>query len=114
MDVREISLAHVRALQRESAAGRRIIVSAGPYKFQDWGKSVQVVFVCIYITILAVSIAHSINGKLPVGNTSFDPANPGYKYRYDASLATEILGMDYRSKDQTTRDVLEQLQDFIA
>ena len=38
VDVRDVALAHVLAIQTEAAAGRRIIVSAGPYKFQEWGE----------------------------------------------------------------------------
>lgn len=38
VDVRDLALAHVLALQKPEAGGERIIVSAGPYKWQDWGK----------------------------------------------------------------------------
>lgn len=38
-DVRDITLAHVLALQKEEAAGERIIVAAGPCVWQEWGES---------------------------------------------------------------------------
>ncbi|KAJ7731808.1 NAD-P-binding protein [Mycena maculata] len=36
VDVRDLALAHVRALQKEAAGAERIIVSAGPFSWQDW------------------------------------------------------------------------------
>jgi nucleoside-diphosphate-sugar epimerase len=36
VDVRDIALAHVRALQKQAAGGERIIVAAGAFKWQDW------------------------------------------------------------------------------
>lgn len=38
IDVRDLGLAHVKAIQVPEAANERIIVSAGTYKWQDWGK----------------------------------------------------------------------------
>ena len=61
-----------------------------------------------------MNVAHTIHDKLPVGNTAFDPTNPGYGYRFKASLSVELLGMKYRNMELTTRDILEQLKDFIA
>ena len=39
MDVRDIALAHVLAIQKEAAGGERIIVSGGLYKFPEWSES---------------------------------------------------------------------------
>lgn len=36
VDVRDIALAHARALQKQAAGGERIIVAAGAFKWQDW------------------------------------------------------------------------------
>lgn len=41
VDVRDLALAHVRALEIEEAGGERVIVSTGAYKNQDWGTSVS-------------------------------------------------------------------------
>lgn len=39
VDVRDLALAHARALTTPEAGGERIIVSASVYKWQDWGKA---------------------------------------------------------------------------
>ena len=39
IDVRDVALAHVLALQKEEAGGERIIVSSGKWVWQDWGTS---------------------------------------------------------------------------
>jgi hypothetical protein len=36
VDVRDVALAHVKALQKEAAGGERIIVCGGGYDMQDW------------------------------------------------------------------------------
>lgn len=38
IDVRDLAEAHVLAIQKQEAGGERIIVSEGPYKWQDFGK----------------------------------------------------------------------------
>lgn len=37
IDVRDLGEAHALALQKDAAGGERMIVSAGLYKWQDWG-----------------------------------------------------------------------------
>ena len=38
VDVRDVGLAHTLALGKPDAGGERLIVSAGPFKWQDWRK----------------------------------------------------------------------------
>ena len=38
VDVRDLGLAHVLAITKQEASGNRVIVSAGPYKWQDFGE----------------------------------------------------------------------------
>ena len=38
VDVRDLALAHALAVTKPEAAGNRIIVSVGPYKWQDFGQ----------------------------------------------------------------------------
>lgn len=37
IDVRDVAKAHVLALEKEAAGGERIIISAGPFIWQQWG-----------------------------------------------------------------------------
>lgn len=39
IDVRDLANALVLSTQKEAAGGQRIIVSAGAFKWQDWGTS---------------------------------------------------------------------------
>ena len=39
VDVRDLALAHVLALEKPEAGGERIIISSGSWRWQDWGKS---------------------------------------------------------------------------
>ncbi len=44
--MRDLGLAHALAVTKEEASGNRIIVSAGPYKWQDFGESNRVTDRC--------------------------------------------------------------------
>jgi len=37
VDVRDVALAHILALEKEEAGKERIIVCAGSWRWQDWG-----------------------------------------------------------------------------
>ena len=45
IDVRDVALAHVLALQKEGAGGERIIISSGKWVWQDWGKLIRLLIV---------------------------------------------------------------------
>ncbi|PSS37211.1 hypothetical protein PHLCEN_2v944 [Hermanssonia centrifuga] len=96
VDVRDLALAHVLALQKEAAGGNRFIISAGPYKWQD-----------------LVSAAHAIDPSLPPGNTSYEPSTAAHHARFDASKADQCFGFTratYRSMEATTADILKQFK----
>ncbi|KAK0232517.1 D-lactaldehyde dehydrogenase [Armillaria fumosa] len=94
VDVRDLAEAHVRALFVEAAGGERIIVSAGPYVWQDW-----------------VDVANSLtpspipSRRLPIGVPG---AGAGAKYlmSYRTDKQARILGVKFRTKADTARDVL--------
>lgn len=39
VDVRDMAEAHIIALEKEEAKGQRIVISAGEFIWQEWGKS---------------------------------------------------------------------------
>ncbi|KAI0691865.1 NAD-P-binding protein [Cytidiella melzeri] len=95
IDVRDIALAHVLALQKVDAGGERIIISAGKWVWQDW-----------------VSAAHTIDKSLSAGNTAYDPSKATYMDQYDASKASRILGMEhYIGIEQCSKDILAQYKE---
>ncbi|KAJ7490816.1 D-lactaldehyde dehydrogenase [Mycena latifolia] len=87
VDVRDLALAHVRALQTEEAGGERFLISAGEFAWQDW-----------------------LDAAPP--SSKYEKGTPGagkdavYLIRYDASKGIRILGMKYRSMAETTADVI--------
>ncbi|KAJ7490826.1 D-lactaldehyde dehydrogenase [Mycena latifolia] len=91
VDVRDLALAHVRALQTEEAGGERFLISAGEFVWQDW-----------------------LDAAPP--SSKYEKGTPGagkdavYLIRYDASKGIRILGMKYRSMAETTADVIADYQ----
>ncbi|KAJ6531438.1 hypothetical protein DFH09DRAFT_1183626 [Mycena vulgaris] len=82
IDVRDLALAHVRALQKEEAGGERIIITAGAFAWQDW-----------------------LDAAPPASN--YQKGTPGagkdavHLLRYENGKGIRILGMEYRSMADT-------------
>ncbi|TFK38826.1 D-lactaldehyde dehydrogenase [Crucibulum laeve] len=93
-DVRDVAEAHVKALHTEAAAGERIIVSAENTSWQEFIDVANTV-----LPSLSVSISHKITTGIPGlrRNTTFT---------YDTAKAERILGIRYRSVEQTVGDML--------
>ncbi|KAI0696058.1 NAD(P)-binding protein [Cerioporus squamosus] len=90
VDVRDVAEAHVVALLQLNAGGERIIVSSGPFKWQD--------------LILA---ARQVEGNtIPPGNTSYEPSKAIHAIRYRTEKEERILGVKHHTLDETTRDTL--------
>ncbi|KAK0460564.1 D-lactaldehyde dehydrogenase [Desarmillaria tabescens] len=87
VDVRDLAEAHVRALEVEAAGGQRIIVSAGSCVWQD----------CINAT-QSVSTPRTL--PKPV------PGDPKYAVIFDTSKEKRLLGLKFRTMEETARDVL--------
>ena len=47
IDVRDLAEAHKLALETVEAGGERLIISAGPYKWQDWSECASPPFITI-------------------------------------------------------------------
>ncbi|OBZ78027.1 NADPH-dependent methylglyoxal reductase GRE2 [Grifola frondosa] len=93
VDVRDLAEAHVLAITKPEAAGQRLIISAGPYKWQDW-----------------VSAARRISKYIPQGNDSYNPAEAVHMIAYETTKADSVLGVKYRGIDQSTADILVDLK----
>ncbi|KAL0958148.1 hypothetical protein HGRIS_000315 [Hohenbuehelia grisea] len=97
VDVRDLAEAHTLALEKTDAGGQRMIVSAGPYVWQDW-----------------LDVANSLSDLCP--NRALPKGHPGagksavHKIQLDSSKAARILGLQYRSKEETVKGILEDLQ----
>jgi len=86
VDVRDLGRAHVLALLRAQASGERIIVSAGPFVWQDWLDA-------------APDTPKYQKGVPRAGKDAV------HQIRYDASKSVRVLGMtSYRRMAETARD----------
>ncbi|KAF7368891.1 D-lactaldehyde dehydrogenase [Mycena venus] len=86
VDVRDLGRAHVLALLRAEAGGERIIVSAGPFVWQDWLDAAP----------------DSPKYQKGVPGAGKDAV---HQIRYDASKSARVLGMTaYRTMAETARD----------
>ncbi|KAJ7813659.1 D-lactaldehyde dehydrogenase [Mycena olivaceomarginata] len=93
VDVRDIALAHVLALQKQEAGGERTIISAGAFKWQDWLDAAP-----------AESKSKYQKGTPGAGKDAVHPV------RYDASKSKRILGMQYRSMEETAEAVVDDYE----
>ncbi|TRM58151.1 hypothetical protein BD626DRAFT_512334 [Schizophyllum amplum] len=90
VDVRDVAEAHVRALEKEAAGGKRIIASAGSLCWQEFINTAN-----------ALPTKHTLPRGFP------DDEMPTVAHLlYDATRSKEVLGMSYRTMEETTRDIL--------
>ncbi|KAL4259842.1 NAD(P)-binding domain superfamily protein [Pleurotus pulmonarius] len=99
IDVRDLAEGHAKALEAPDAGGERIIISAGPYVWQDWIDVAQG---------LSPPVALPSHHKLAVGVPG-GGKGAVHKINYDNAKAGRILGMKYRSKEDTVRAALEDV-----
>ncbi|KAJ7033273.1 D-lactaldehyde dehydrogenase [Mycena alexandri] len=87
IDVRDLALAHVRALQKEEAGGERMIITAGAFAWQDWLDAAP-------------------------ASSKYQKGTPGagrdmvHLLRYKNEKGIRILGMQYRSMEDTAAAVI--------
>ncbi|PPQ98104.1 hypothetical protein CVT26_003274 [Gymnopilus dilepis] len=97
VDVRDVALAHVLALEKKEAGGERIITTAGGFNWQEWLSAA-------YSLPLSVFPSHKLSPGFP--EILDGPRN--YHITYDKSKEERILGIKFRTILETTRDTLEE------
>lgn len=60
----------------------------------------------------AVSVAHKIDPSLPAGDTSYDPSKARYMSHFDNAKSKRVLGLEYRTIEECTRDSLKQFKEL--
>ncbi|KAM6493010.1 D-lactaldehyde dehydrogenase [Amanita muscaria] len=103
VDVRDLVLATAKSLVVPEAGGERMIISAGSNVWQDW-----------------IDVANSLSpspipSHAPGTNKALPKGRPEGKHvkhtvQYDASKAQRILAPQYRSMDETVRDMLADFE----
>ncbi|KAJ3501157.1 hypothetical protein NMY22_g19021 [Coprinellus aureogranulatus] len=95
VDVRDIAEAHVRSLEKEEAGGERIIVSSGSYIWQEWIDTVNKV------------APDTVKDTLPKGFPELTASEVTHLVNFANAKSEKVLGMAYRTKEDTVIDVLE-------
>lgn len=95
VDVRDVALAHIRAMETPTAGGERFLLVGGHFSNK----------------MLADAIAEThpeLASKLPTNAVDDTPADV---YRYNGAKAANILGMEFRSFQDSVRDTVISLQE---
>jgi nucleoside-diphosphate-sugar epimerase len=98
VDVRDIAEAHVRALEKEEAGGQRIVVSSGSYIWQEWFDVANAV---------SQSPDFSLRDHPPKGFPELTSGDVTHLAKFDNAKSERVLGLKYRGKEDTVRDILE-------
>jgi len=93
IDVRDLAMAHCLALEKEAAGGQRTLVTAGAFMWQDW-------------VLAANAMDPPIYKNLSKGNAAYDPKIHTSIWQYDTSKAAKILGIKYRTIEESLKDML--------
>ncbi|KLO11371.1 NAD-binding protein [Schizopora paradoxa] len=95
IDVRDVSRAHVLALQKKEAGGKRFLLGAGQFVWQDF-----------YDIVNDLEIP---GARAPVGEPGVGRSTT-YVKTYNTSLARRVLGIEFGDQTTMTRDIIENLQ----
>ncbi|KAH9930009.1 NAD(P)-binding protein [Fomitopsis serialis] len=93
IDVRDLAEAHVLAIKKQEAGGERIMVSEGPYKWQDF-----------------VDAAQKFYPNVSPRDEAYNPAKATHQIQYDTSKAAKVLGIKYHSIEEGTKDMVEDFK----
>ena len=99
VDVRDLALAHVLAMEKPEAAGERFFIVAGHHSSKQ-------------IAELLLENFPEYRDKLPTGEGLEAGALPpdGYRFEFDNTRSKEILGLQYRPFKETLVDAVTSMK----
>ncbi|KAI9736280.1 MAG: methylglyoxal reductase (NADPH-dependent) gre2 [Cirrosporium novae-zelandiae] len=97
-DVRDVALAHVKAVVTPEASNKRFLLTAGPVTSQEIADIFRKKF-------------PELESRTPIGKPGANTL-PETAYRGDSTPAKEILGIKFHSKESTFEDLGKQLLDI--
>lgn len=101
VDVRDLALAHVRAVEIPDAGGQRFFITAGHFNNEEVADIVRDNF-------------PDHKDKLPVKGTKGGEIPEGGVFKIDNSQSKSVLGLHYRSLKDTIIDTAKSLQELGA
>ena len=97
VDVRDVALAHVRAMDRPEAAGKRFFTTAGNFCHRE-------------LADIMLKKFPELQAQLPTKDTPGGGYPDGGVYGFDNSRAKQVLGIDFRSLEACVVDTVKSLQ----
>ncbi|RYP17160.1 hypothetical protein DL765_004693 [Monosporascus sp. GIB2] len=97
VDVRDVALAHVNAMEAAEAGGKRFFTTAGYYSNRDIADAVRRNF-------------PDLAGKLPGEDVPGGGYPEGGVHKYDNSRATKMLGIDWIPLEKSVVDTVKSLR----
>ncbi|KAI0602331.1 NAD dependent epimerase/dehydratase [Biscogniauxia sp. FL1348] len=101
VDVRDVALAHVNAMERPEAGGKRFFITAGNFSNRD-------------LVAAARKNFPSLASQLPDESVKGGEYPEEGVYGYDNSRATKILGIEWIPLEKSATDTIKSLQDIGA
>ncbi|KAF3070693.1 NADPH-dependent aldehyde reductase ARI1 [Daldinia childiae] len=103
VDVRDVALAHIKAMEVPEAGGQRFFTTAGFYDNVQLARAVRNGF-------------PELADKLPDDNVKLAPgaAKPAATFGYDNSRASKVLGIDWIPVEKTAVDTVKSLLEIPA
>lgn len=100
VDVRDVALAHVRAITRPAAGGRRFYVVGGYFSNKKLADIIRARY-------------PGLAGVLP-DEGSVEDDFPADVYGFDNSRSREVLGIEYRGLEEGVADTVESILEWQA
>lgn len=98
-DVRDLALAHVRAIEVPEAAGKRFFVTAGYFSNKEICDIIRKNF-------------PELESQLPAKDIKGGEYPEGGLYKYDNTRALDILGIKFRSLEESITDLVKGLKEI--
>lgn len=96
VDVRDVALAHVKAMEVDAAANKRFFITNGQFSNKEIAKIIKKNF--------------SQQQGLPSESTPGGDYPEGGYSKYDNSRSKEVLGLKYHDLEQTITETVESFQ----
>ncbi len=97
VDVRDVALAHVKAIELPAAANKRFFITAGHFSNKEIVDIIREAF-------------PDLADKLPSKDVKGGDYPEDGVYKYDNGRSVEVLGLQYRSLKESVVDTVKSLQ----
>jgi nucleoside-diphosphate-sugar epimerase len=101
VDVRDVALAHVKAIELDAAAGKRFFVTNGYFSLREVAGIIRKNF-------------PDLEDRLPPKDLKGGDYPAGGLYKFDNSRAKEVLGIKFRGLEESVVDTVNSLKPLVG